>query len=137
MNANEKFDAEIDAMVAEYKAKVAAREAVKQAKLAPKVPVEDVVRVHEHDFNYSHWLDEPGAEPSAKNKRSATGKRPRIKARLAEMHPNGAPVPALLPRKTLKNDLIKRYKTLEPLDDATLKAAIDEYNAETIRSNPK
>jgi hypothetical protein len=58
------------------------------------------------------------------------GKRPRIKVVLQELYPEGVPDPAFCPRKTLKADLVKRDRTLHPLDEATLKTAIDEYNRE-------
>ena len=58
-----------------------------------------------------------------------TGKQPRIRAHLAEMFPNGVPDPAHCPRKTLKADLLKRDPSLNPLDEATLKSAIDAYNS--------
>jgi len=57
------------------------------------------------------------------------GKQPRIKAHLAEMFPNGVPDPAHCPRKTLKADLLKRDPSLNPLDEATLKSAIDAHNS--------
>ena len=57
------------------------------------------------------------------------GKHPRIKAHLAEMLPNGVPDPAHCPRKTLKADLLKRDPSLNPLDEATLKSAIDAHNS--------
>jgi hypothetical protein len=40
------------------------------------------------------------------------------------------PDPAQKPRKALKSDLITWDPTLKPLDEATLKKAIDEYNRE-------
>jgi hypothetical protein len=57
------------------------------------------------------------------------GKQPRIKALLSEMFPKGVPDPAHCPRKTLKADLLKRDPGLNPLDEATLKSAIDAYNS--------
>jgi hypothetical protein len=63
------------------------------------------------------------------------GKVPRIKVHLAELHPNGVREPGLCPRKDLQDTLIKKDKSLAPLDMATLKTAIDEYN-QSIR-NPK
>jgi hypothetical protein len=42
------------------------------------------------------------------------------------MFPNGVPDPAHCPRKTLKADLLKRDPGLKPLDDATLKSAIED-----------
>jgi|SRR5215472_9202486 len=57
------------------------------------------------------------------------GKQPRIRAHLAEMFPNGVPDPAHCPRKTLKADLLRRDPSLSPLDEATLKSAIDAHNS--------
>lgn len=57
------------------------------------------------------------------------GKRPRIKAYLKNTFPKGVPAPSLCPRKALQVDLIKWDKSLAPLDQGTLKTAIDEYNA--------
>jgi hypothetical protein len=57
------------------------------------------------------------------------GKQPRIKAHLAEMFPNGVPDPSHCPRKALKADLLKRDPSLNPLDEATLKSAIDAHNS--------
>jgi len=71
-----------------------------------------------------HWLDmlsKPPPEP--------TGKQPRIRAHLAEMFPNGVPDPAHCPRKALKADLLKRDPSLSPLDEATLKSAIEAHNS--------
>jgi hypothetical protein len=67
------------------------------------------------------WLFRPGT-PEA-------GKQPRIKAHLTAMFPNGVPDPAHCPRKALKADLLKRDPSLNPLDEATLKSAIDAYNS--------
>jgi hypothetical protein len=61
------------------------------------------------------------------------GKVPRIMIHLEELFPKGVPVPALCPRKELQGSLVKKDKSLAPLDLATLKTAIDEYN---LRNNP-
>jgi hypothetical protein len=66
----------------------------------------------------------------------ALRKVPRIKAWLAKEYPDRVPEPGLCPRTTLKADLLSRNKSLEPLDEATLKTAIDEYNR-SIRDDPK
>src|SRR5262249_49516652 len=58
-----------------------------------------------------------------------TGKQPRIRALLAEMFPNGVPDPAPCPPKALKPDLLKRDPSLSPLDEATLKSAIEAHNS--------
>jgi hypothetical protein len=73
------------------------------------------------------WVYRPG--------KPETGKQPRIKAHLAKMFPNGVPDPAHCPRKTLKTDLLKRDPSLNPLDEATLKSAIDAYNSDPKRSD--
>jgi hypothetical protein len=64
-----------------------------------------------------------------------TGKQPRIKALLSEMYPEGVPDPAHCPRKALKADLLKRDPSLNPLDEATLKSAIEAYNSDPKRSD--
>jgi hypothetical protein len=61
------------------------------------------------------------------------GKVPRIKALLAKLYPNGVPDPAFANRKELQGRLVKDDPTLTPLDHKTLKAAIDEYNADGKR----
>jgi hypothetical protein len=61
------------------------------------------------------------------------GKVPRIKARLAKLYPNGVPDPAFANRKELQGQLVKDDPSLTPLDHKTLKAAIDEYNADRKR----
>ena len=84
-----------------------------------KVSAEDV----------DHWIEK------AVGKRPALGKRPRIKRYLAEWHPKGVPDPAHCPRKALKGRLLEAEPGLKPLDEGTLKTAIDEYNRE-IRNDP-
>jgi hypothetical protein len=79
---------------------------------------EEGIEVSKDDLN--HWL--PKWRPET------VGKRPRIMKQLSELHPRGVPDPGLAPRKTLKADLLRRDPTLTPLDEATLKAAIEEYN---------
>ena len=56
-------------------------------------------------------------------------KIPRILEYLAGYFPEGVPDPAYLPRKALRADLLKWDPDLDPLDEATLKKAIDSYNA--------
>jgi hypothetical protein len=61
------------------------------------------------------------------------GKQHRVIPLLAEMfpkerYPDGVPDPAHCPRKALKADLLKRDPSLFPLDEATLKLAIEAYN---------
>ena len=94
-----------------------------------------VVEVSAQDFLY--WLEkQPKPQTKVEAQSSEKGKRPKIKRLLAEMYPNGVPDPAHCPRKALKADLLKRDKSLDPLDEATLKIAIEEFNAE-IRNDPK
>lgn len=61
--------------------------------------------------------------------RPSVGKRPRIKVYLAEHYPNGVPPPAHAPRKILRSDLLNWDRGLAPLDEGTLKLAIEEFNA--------
>jgi len=63
--------------------------------------------------------------PNAK----AVGKRPRIRQYLTEKYPSGVPEPAHCPRQVLRADIVKWDSNLRPLDESTLKRAIDEYNA--------
>ena len=65
-----------------------------------------------------------GAAPS----RSA-GKQPRILKYLSEHFPNGVPEPGLYPRKTLQFEILEKDPGLRPLDEGTLKKAIEKYNA--------
>jgi hypothetical protein len=92
--------------------------------------------VSEEDFR--HWLTTqsapaPEIEPQAP-RRQAAGKRPLVKDLLARLHPNGVPDPARCNRKMLRRELLKIDPTLRPLDEGTLKTAIDEYNA--TRNDP-
>jgi ParB-like nuclease domain len=97
------------------------------------------------------WADTCDAPPSATNDTTAElvnkseprslGKQPRIIKYLMENYPNGVPPPGLAPRKALKAALIKWDATLHPLDDGTLKKAIDKYNhglaeRHSIRNDP-
>ena len=63
----------------------------------------------------------------------SAGKQPRILKYLSEHFPDGVPEPGLCPRNTLKSDLLKWDPDLEPLDEATLKKAIETYNASLIK----
>ena len=88
----------------------------------------------------SWWNDLPEvpdlASTAVKNIGAATqrpatqrGKTPRIIKLLEKHFPEGVPDPAYRPRKALKTDLLKWDPELDPLDEATLKKAIDNYNA--------
>ena len=57
------------------------------------------------------------------------GKHLRIKEYLAEYYPEGVDGPAYVPRRGLQKKLIEWDQSLKPLDNGTLKKAIDEYNA--------
>ena len=63
----------------------------------------------------------------------SVGKQPRILKFLSEHFPAGVPEPGLCPRYILKADLLKWDPNLKPLDDATLKKAIETYNAGLAR----
>jgi hypothetical protein len=82
-----------------------------------------------------HWLTQQKTKSKAVGKRPALGKRPRIKRYLAEWYPAGVPDPAHCPRKALKGRLLEAEPGLKPLDEGTLKTAIDEYNRD-IRNDP-
>jgi hypothetical protein len=58
------------------------------------------------------------------------GKQPRILEYLSEHFPDRVPEPGRYPRQTLKSEILKAYPDLSPLDEATLKKAIDKYNAD-------
>jgi hypothetical protein len=78
--------------------------------------------------HFWHWLDKSKPKPQPR-------KRSRVKAYLADMFHNQR-IPDDYSRKVLRADLLKRDKNLYPLDDSTLKSAIDEYNVER-RNDPK
>jgi hypothetical protein len=67
------------------------------------------------------------------------GKQPRIAEYLRQHFPAGVPEPGLYPRKTLQFEILKWDPGLKPLDDGTLKKAIDNYNASytSKKINPK
>jgi hypothetical protein len=67
--------------------------------------------------------------PIAKASSLSVGKLPRLAKYLTEHFPEGVPEPGLCPRHALKSEILKRDPSLKPLDDATLKKAIDKYNA--------
>jgi hypothetical protein len=75
------------------------------------------------------------AADSAKAPLSSSGKQPRIIKYLAERFPNGVPKPPLQPRNILKDDVLRGDPTLRRLDEATLKKAIDTYNASLGKKN--
>jgi len=61
------------------------------------------------------------------------GKQPRILEYLSEHFPDGVPEPGHYPRQTLKSAILKADPDLSPLDEATLKKAIDKYNADVSK----
>jgi hypothetical protein len=65
----------------------------------------------------------------AKEVSQSAGKQPRIREYFKEHYPKGIPNPAHCPRKTLKDKLLSWDPRLAPLDEGTLKKAIDNYNA--------
>jgi hypothetical protein len=63
------------------------------------------------------------------------GKQPRIAKYLMEHFPDRVPDPGRCPRKDLKQAILKWDPTLRPLDEATLKKAIDKHNASLAKHN--
>jgi hypothetical protein len=59
----------------------------------------------------------------------SVGKQPRIAEYLRHRFPAGVPSPGSCPRHILKAALLKWDPDLKPLDEGTLKKAIDTYNA--------
>lgn len=94
--------------------------------------VDDDVCIEIFEADLRHWLAQTGLK--SEPKKVSGGKQPRIQALLAELFPNGVPDPAHCPRKALKADLLKRDPSLNPLDEATLKSAIEAYNSDPKRS---
>ncbi len=70
------------------------------------------------------------AHPRVRASRRRHGKRPRIRLYLTDHYPNGVPEPAYLPRHKLRADILQYDPSLAPLDEGTLKTAVDEYNQE-------
>jgi hypothetical protein len=58
----------------------------------------------------------------------SVGKQPRILKYLRKHFPVGVPEPGVCPRHTLKSDILKWDPHLDPLDEATLKKAIEKHN---------
>jgi hypothetical protein len=63
------------------------------------------------------------------------GKQPRITEYLRQHFPAGVPGPGVCPRHRLRADLLKWDPSLEPLDEATLKRGIDNYNSSLTGQN--
>jgi hypothetical protein len=80
------------------------------------------------------------AKPNTKALASGSvGKQPRILKYLSEHFPAGVPEPGLYPRKTLQFEILEKDSGLRPLDQGTLKKAIEKYNASLKykKINPK
>jgi len=100
-------------------------------------PDDDSVGIFVNGDDFHHWLNELKSPSGTKPEKPVKGgKAPLIIEHLKALFPEGVPEPSLCPRKALKADLLARDKRLEPLDDATLKSAIDAYNL-SIRNDPK
>jgi hypothetical protein len=69
------------------------------------------------------------AAASAEGPLPSSGKQPRIVKYLIERFPDGVADPGNHPRKSLKQAILDWDPTLRPLDEATLKKAIDTHNA--------
>jgi len=89
----------------------------------------------------SWWLDPASAPTEVANETNVNpispsrslGKQPRIAEYLKAHYPVGVPEPGHAPRKALKAGVLKWDLSLDPLDEATLKKAIDNYNAGLAR----
>jgi hypothetical protein len=89
----------------------------------------------------SWWADSPGTlaqvpsekfnvvKPTEAAASRSVGKQPRILKYLSEHFPDGVPEPGLYPRKTLQFEILEKDPGLRPLDEGTLKKAIEKYNA--------
>lgn len=107
-----------------------------------KEAVLDFAQQHELPFP-SWWVDFAGTPTEVPSDAKANivkpnaaavvsrplGKQPRIAEYLGDHFPAGVPGPGSCPRHILKADLLKWDPNLEPLDEATLKKGIDNYNA--------
>jgi hypothetical protein len=97
-----------------------------------------------HELTSPTWWVDPAGTPTEvpsetkvneinprtpKERSRSLGKQPRIAEYLKAHYAAGVPDPGLCPRHILKADLLKWDSTLEPLDEATLKKAIDTYNS--------
>jgi len=114
--------------------------------LVMKEAVLDFAQRH-HLPSPSWWADSPNTPTEVPNdtkvkvaksnaealaSRSA-GKQPRILKYLSEHFPDGVPEPGLCPRRILKSDILEWDPRLDPLDEATLKKAIEKHNAGLIK----
>jgi hypothetical protein len=93
------------------------------------VDFKTVLAVSYSDLLY--WLDQQPTPKPTPERTPERGKVPLIIDHLKEMFPDGVPDPSRCPRKKLRADLLAKDKSLAPLDEATLKRAID-----LIRNDP-
>jgi len=88
-----------------------------------------VVMLNEDDLR--HWAVQPPkiTKPLSLSLVRIVGKQPRVIARLRDKF-KGEPVPepGLCPRKALRAELLLADPSLSPLDEGTLKQAIETYN---------
>jgi hypothetical protein len=85
-----------------------------------------VVMLNEDDFR--HWTVQP-LKPISVSRVRTIGKQPRIIERLRDKFKDEpVPEPGLYPRKALKAELLLADPSLRPLDEDTLKRAIETYN---------
>src|SRR6516165_10010404 len=110
--------------------------------LVMKEAVLDFAQRH-HLPSPSWWADSPNPPPEVPNDTKvkvaksnaealasrSVGKQPRILKYLSEHFPDGVPEPGLCPRRILKSDILEWDPRLDPLDEATLKKAIEKHNA--------
>jgi hypothetical protein len=92
----------------------------------------------------SWWAETLETSPQATNEKaggtveggtSLGGKQARIIRYLARQFPHGVPEPSLRPRNLLRDEVLRGDPTLRRLDEATLKKAIDTYNASLTKQN--
>jgi hypothetical protein len=95
----------------------------------------------------SWWADSAGMPTAVPNDAAVTtvkpntraeasrsvGKQPRILKYLSEHFTDGVPEPGVCPRHILKSDILEWDLDLDPLDEATLKKAIEKHNASLIK----
>jgi hypothetical protein len=98
--------------------------------------VYEPIHVYVNGDDFRHWLNKQPISQSQPTVRPRRGKAPLIIDYLREMYPNGVPDPADCSRKTLRATLLAKDKRLDPLDEATLKSAIDEFNLLLIGNDP-
>ncbi|MGC1860428.1 MAG: hypothetical protein WA733_04700 [Methylocystis sp.] len=92
--------------------------------------MDDVTVIMLNEDDLRHWAVQPPKITSVLLVRKTIGKQPRVVERLKDKF-KGEPVPepGLCPRKALKAELLLADPSLTPLDEDTLKRAIDAYNS--------